>query len=217
VVLAVAGWFYARTWLHYGTPAVANWGELPGEGRIWWQQPGFHTPAYYLKFGEALVHPYLAGFHSFWDSLYSTFWGDGFIAGRTDPSWRHDFWDYGFMTAGYWLALPAAVLLLLGGVRLLAEALGDGPPRRRLALGFLATSVWAVFVAFLALTLQLPFFAQAKASYLLMLTAPLALAFAEGCTAVDGWLARRGWAAGRVALCAWLALFAGALFLSYAA
>jgi hypothetical protein len=213
----VAGWFYAGNWLHYGTPIAANWGELPGKGRIWWQQPGFHTLSYYAHFGEALVHPYLGGFRSFWDSVYSTFWGDGFIGGRTDPYLRHSFWDYGFMSVGYWIAVPATLLLGSGGLRLLWEALGEGPARKRLALGCLATAVYATSLAFLALTLQLPFFAQAKGSYLLMLTGPLALAFATGFSALDNWLARRGWLPARVALHGWLGLFAGVLFLSYAA
>jgi hypothetical protein len=215
VVVLVAGWFYARNWVHYGTPAVANWGRLPGEGRIWWQQPGFHTLGYYAKFGEALLHPYLAGFHSFWDSVYSTFWGDGFIAGRAVPDQRHTFWDYGFMSAGYWLAVPATALLAGGGIGLVRETLGEGPVRRRLALGFLATASWAVSLAFLALTIQLPFFAQAKATYLLMLAGPLALAFAGGFAGVDGWLVGRGWLPARVLLYGWLAAFAGALLLSY--
>ena len=34
---------------------------------------------------------------------------------------------------------------------------------------------------------------------------------------LDGWLAGRGWLPARVALYGWLGLFAGALFLSYAA
>jgi len=212
VFLLVAGWFYARSWLHYGTPVVGNW-ALPGADQRWWQQPGFHTAAYYLRFGEALRHPYLAGFHSFWDSLYSTFWGDGFVAGRTDPYQRHTFWDYGFMSAGYWLALPASVLLLAGGVRLLREALGRGPAHRRLALGWLATAGYAVGFAFLSLTLALPFFAQAKAAYLLMLTGPLALAFAAGFDALDARLGR----APRALLHGWLTACAGAFFLAFAA
>ena len=87
--------------------------------------------------------------------------------------------------------------------------------RRRLALGFLATASWAVSLAFLALTIQLPFFAQAKATYLLMLAGPLALAFAGGFAGVDGWLVGRGWLPARVLLYGWLAAFAGALLLSY--
>lgn len=214
IFLLLAGWFYARNQLHFGAPVVGNW-DLPGEGRDWWLQPGFHTVRWYAGFGEALARPYLSGFVSFWDAVYSTFWGDGFIAGRSDPYHRHDFWNYGFMSAGYWVALPATGLLLGGGVLLLREILGDGPVRLRLALGFLATSVWAVCLAFLQLTLQLPFFAQAKAPYLLMLTPPLALAFATGFLALDGWLDRRGWLVPRAALYGWLTLFAGTLLLAF--
>src|SRR5262249_25521419 len=76
---APAGWFYARNLRLYGTPLVGNW-NLPG--MRWWSQPGFHTASYYLGFGESLRLPVLAGFHSLADSLYSSFWGDGWIAGR---------------------------------------------------------------------------------------------------------------------------------------
>ena len=217
IFLAVAGWFYLRSWLEYGVPVIGNWGELPGEGQVWWQQPGFHTPAYFLGFGEALVHPYLSGFHSFWDSVYSTFWGDGFIAGRVDPTQRHELWSYGFMSVGYWLAVPATVLLLFGAVRLGAQILGDGPPRQRLALGFLATSCWAVMLAFATLTLDLPFFTQAKATYLLMLAGPLSLIFALGLRQADAWLDVRGWTPARALLYGWLGSFAITLLLSYAA
>jgi hypothetical protein len=216
VCAALAGWFYARTWQEYGTPVMGNW-ALPGDAQQWWQQPGFHTPAYYLGFGEALVHPYLSGFRSFWDSVYSTFWGDGFVAGRTDPSARHDFWDYGFMSAGYLLALPATALLVLGAGRLASRALGDPEPRMRLAAGFAAAASWAVLLAFAALTAELPFFAQAKAAYLLMLTPPLAVAFALGFGAADAWLGRLGGTAARAALHGWLAAFAAALYLGFAA
>jgi hypothetical protein len=216
VFALVAGWFYLRNWLAYGTPLVGNW-ALPGEDQRWWQQPGFHTPAYYLRFGEALVHPYLAGFRSFWDALYSTAWGDGFIAGRTDPWRRHAFWSYGFMSAGYWLALPATLLLGAGSFLLAVRTLGSGPARQRLALGFLLSVCWAVALAFLTLTFELAFFAQAKASYLLMLAAPAGLAFASGYARLDAWLERRAAQALRAALAGWLTAFAGALFLGFAA
>jgi len=214
VFLVLAGWFYARTWLLTGTPVLGNW-NLPGADQRWWQQPGFHTPAYYLGFGESLVHPYLSGFRSFADAFFSTFWGDGFAGGVTDPWYRHPFWNYDFMTAGYWLAIPATVLLLLGIGALLRQALGAGPARWRLAVGFLATAGWAATLAFVTLTYELAFFAQAKAPYLLLLTAPLALAFAAGYSAVDAWLAARSAHAVRAAFCGWLVAFAGTLFLGF--
>ena len=216
VFAVAAGWFYARSWLQHGAPIVGNW-ALPGADQVWWQQPGFHTIAWYTQFGESLARPYFSGFHSFWDALYSTFWGDGFVGGRASPTLRHDFWNYDLMSAGYWVALPATFLLLLGVLGLGREAFEHGDPRRRLALLFLLTASWAVFLAFLGLTLELPFFTQAKAAYLSMLTPVLALAFAAGFGALDGWLSARGWLPMRVLLYAWLALHVGTLFLAFAA
>ena len=78
-VAALGGWFYLRNWLHFGRPFVGNW-DLPG--RLgWWEQPGFHTADYYLRFGESMRHPFFAGYQSFWDGVYSTLWGDGLVAG----------------------------------------------------------------------------------------------------------------------------------------
>jgi len=66
------------------------------------------------------------------------------------------------------------------------------------------------------LTYELAFFAQAKAAYLLLLTAPLALAFAAGYSGVDAWLAARSAHVVRALLCGWLVAFAGTLFLGFA-
>jgi hypothetical protein len=208
---AVAGWFYARNWWFFGTPLVANW-DLPGADQVWWQQPGFHTPAYYARFGEALVHPYLSGFHSFWDSIYSTLWGDGFVAGRARASDRHGFWNYDFMSMGYWVALPATALLVAGGVEASRIALRGG--RRGLAFAFLVGCVWVVALGFAYLTLRLPFFAQAKATYALLLTGPLAVFFALAAGRLDALLAR--WLPARACFWGWLALFAGTLHLGFA-
>ncbi len=79
VMTVICGWYYIRNIIHFGRPFMINW-DLPGQR--WWQDPGFHTVQYYLSFGEALRHPYFSAFHSFWDALYSTFWGDGLIGGK---------------------------------------------------------------------------------------------------------------------------------------
>ncbi len=210
---AVAGWFYARNWWLFGNPLIANW-DLPGPGQVWWQQPGFHTPAYYTRFGEALVHPYLSGFHSFWDSVYSTFWGDGFVGGRARATDRHGLWSYDFMSAGYWVALPATALLGLGGVECLRAALRNPERRRRLAFGLLLGSTWTVALGFLYLTLRLPFFAQAKATYTLILLGPLAVFFALGAGRIDAALAGR--TSLRAVFWGWLGLFVGTLHLGFA-
>jgi hypothetical protein len=216
VIALAAGWFYARNWLLFGDPLIGNW-SLPGDERRWWQQPGFHTPAYYASFGEALVHPYLSGFRSFWDALYSSFWGDGFIAGRTDPARRHDFWCYEFMSAGYLVALPASLALLAGVARGTWLAVADPDPRRRVAHAFLLLAAWSVALAFLDLTLRLPFFSQAKAAYLLPAAPALAVWFALGARWLDEILARRGLAGLRAALAGWWTLSAGTFFLAFAA
>jgi len=213
-VLAIAGWFYLRNWLQFGDPLMANWGRMPGAGHTWWQHPGFHTFAYFTHFGEALARPYMAGFRSFWDSSYSTFWGDGFIAGRVYPADRHGFWSYDFMSIGYWLALPATLLLVAGALRGARLALRDPEPGRRAAFALLATAAWVVSLAYLYLSLRLAFFGQAKATYLLVLLTPLALWFALGFRGLDAALAPRSIA--RAALHGWLAAFAGVLYLGFA-
>jgi hypothetical protein len=187
---ALAGWFYVRSWVLLGAPLVGNW-NLPGPSRVWWQQPGFHTPAYYLGFGESLRHPYLSGFHSYWDGLYSTLWGDGGVAGRVFPADRHPFWSYDFMSAGYLLALPMTVLLFYGAWRCVRIALTDPDPGRRAAFSFVTTVAFAVVYSILSLTLSLPYFAQAKAFYGLCMIAPLAVFFAAGAARVDAALEER--------------------------
>jgi hypothetical protein len=208
--LVLAGWFYARNAILFGDPLIANWGDMPGATLKWWQQPGFHTAAFYLNFGEALTHPYLSAFRSFWDSLYSTLWGDGGIAGRVNPSQRHEFWNYGFMSAAYLVAIPASLFAAAGAVRCVGRALRDEDPRRRAAFSFLATLAYAVVFGLMYMSLRLPFFAQAKATYGLILMPPFALFFADGLSWCDKALARRA------VLYGWFALLAGTCFLSFA-
>lgn len=209
----VAGWFYVRTWLELGQPLVGNW-NLPRSDQVWWQQPGFHTLAYYTGFGEALRHPYQAGFHSFWDGIWSTLWGDGGIGGRMHPSDRHEFWNHGLVSASYLWALPVAGLVGLGAVRCTAAALGPGSGPRRAALSFVTTSVWAVGVSMLAITLALPFFAQAKAFYGLCMIAPLAVFFGAGAARLDVACGSR--LVLRAGLAGTLTVALGAFFLAHA-
>jgi hypothetical protein len=213
--LAVSGWFYARNWIELGRPVVGNW-DLASPGLIWWSPPGFHTPQYYLRFGEVLVRPFYSGFVSFWDALYSTFWGDGFVAGRAGVRARHLAWSYELMAAGYALALPASALLGLGFVRCARDAVREREPGRRAAFGLLVLCCAAMGFALFYATLVLPYHGQARASYLLALTPVAALFFARGFVDADRWLARRGWTAGRALLFAWWGALLGVLYLSFA-
>jgi hypothetical protein len=176
-----------------------------------------HTTAFYLNFGEALCHPYLSAFRSFWDSLYSTAWADGGIAGRVNPTQRHGFWDYGFMSAGYLVAVPASLFAGAGAVRCAARALRAGDPRRRAAFSFLATLAYAVLFGLMYMSLRLPYFGQAKASYGLVVMPTLVLFFAEGLTWLDAALAERGWLTARAIVYGWFSLFAATCLLSFTA
>jgi len=215
-LLAVAGWFYARNVALYGRPLIGNW-DLPGAHRVWWSPPGFHTPAYYLRFGEALVHPYFSGFVSFWDSLYSTLWGDGFLAGVAALKFRHEGWHYGYMAAGYALALPLTALLVTGFALALRAAWRDPDPGRRAALGLLLVTPAAMGFALFFATLGLPYHGWPRAPYLLAATPVLALCFAYGLRTLDGALAARGWTPLRALLYGGLGATACVFYLGFAA
>lgn len=187
-IAVLCGWFYLRNLRLHGALVVGNW-NLPGQP--WWSQPGFHTPAYYTGFGESLVRPVLAGFHSFWDALHASFWADGWIAGRASAAVPVEIWNWDFMGLGVWMALPATAALAVGLVRMARLAFEPAEGARRAAWSFLLTIVAAVATALVALTLDLPYFGQAKAPYLLGLVPTFAVAFALGADGLDAWLARR--------------------------
>lgn len=212
-IALVAGWYYARNWAHFGTPLVLNT-HLPGS-LGWWEQPGFHTADYYTGFGEVLRHPFFAGYHSVWDGLYSTFWGDGLVAGMVSLHTRHLFWSYDFMTLGYTLALPATGLLALGFALTVRAALRDPDPGRRMALSLVSTLVFVVGFALVYVTLPLPYYAQAKAFYGLAAIVPLAIVAAHGLAAIPGFFPGDRFLALRALYFGWLGALAGVLVLSY--
>ena len=156
-------------------------------------------------------------FRSFWDALYSTFWGDGWVAAQPLVPMRHDQWNYDFMSVGYLLALPATALLFVGGARALREAFRGEDPRQRAAWWFLLTLIYLMGYALLSLTVELPYFGQARASYALALISPIAVLFALGADACDGALGRRGWHRARLAARAWLVACLVVLYLGFAA
>ncbi len=71
--------------------------------------------------------------------------------------------------------------------------------------------------AFLALTISLPFFAQAKAPYILCLVPVLSVFFASGTVRVDDWLAAPGRLPLRLAFAGLLTAALGCFFLGFAA
>lgn len=215
--LLTAGWFYARNLALYGEPLVGNW-DSSEPGRIWWSEPGFHTADYYLRFGESFSRPFLAGFVSFWDALYSTAWGDGLLAGQGGLRARHSLWNYEWMAAGYLLALPATLLLIAGFGNSCRELLRDREPLRRGALAVIVVLPCALGFATFWVTLELPYFGQAKAFYSLALIPVASFFFARALRGLDGWLSPgRAGRLTRALLFGWLAAFFGVAYLSFAA
>ncbi len=154
--LAVCGWYYARIWLKFGTPLLGNWDVI--SGFTWWQDPGYHTAADYLRFGRSLITPLFSGFAGFADGIYSTLWGDGLSGGASSVNVP---WNLSPMAAGYLWALIPAVLILVGagvtGVRFLRK------PSAELFLLLALSVVIALGLSFM--TLKVPSYAQAKAFY----------------------------------------------------
>ena len=203
VVAALAGWFYLRNLIHFGQLFPLNT-DLPGAVQTWWQQPGYYTSDFFLRFGEVLGHPFLAGFHVAWDSFYATLWGDGQLAGQVTARLSHPYWDWELMAAGYALALPASASVLLGVALAVREAFRAPEPGVRAAWSFLLSLAWALLVSVLYMTLRQPDYGPAKAFYALAGIGPLALFFAQGTGAVDRWLERHGQTWARTLLWGWL-------------
>ena len=164
ICLAVCGWHYTRIWLRFGTPLLGNWDV--SSGFRWWQDPGYHTAADYLRFGRSLVNPLFSGFAGFADGIYSTFWGDGLCGGASSLTTP---WNQQRMVAGYlWALLPTA-LIFFGAGAAIVQFIRKPSSELFLLLGFCAVMVFAlIFMA-----LKVPSYAQAKAFYGLSALTPV--------------------------------------------
>jgi tetratricopeptide (TPR) repeat protein len=169
--LFVCGWYYWGLWTSGGPWSQSRWAY----GSHWWQEDGYRTTGYYLRFGESLLRPLYSGFHSFWDGIYSTLWGDGLCGGATSVDFRPP-WDYDLVTLGYWLALLPTLVVLIGFVLAIRNVL------RRAALEWLLfVGVALLFaLALFYFSLVAPGASQVRASFGLMLLVPLCAIFALG-------------------------------------
>jgi hypothetical protein len=214
VAAAVAGWHYGRNLVEYHRPVVANFGSF-GD-RTWWQQPGFHTAAYYTHFGESLQHPHFSAYASFGDGIYSTLWGDGLVGGLRSVEMKHAYWNYDWMSAGYLLALPMTLLMAFGFLCAAGAAWREQDGGRQVMLYFLLAAVWWLGCALAYYPLMLPAHSSAKAFFALALTGPLAVLVAFGLGRVDAWL-RRPWLLPlRTMLYGWLGALLVVLYISFA-
>jgi tetratricopeptide (TPR) repeat protein len=173
-VVAVCGWHFARVWHRFGTPLIGNWDpRLPF---AWWQDPGYHTTGWYARFGEALICPLFSSITGFADGVYSTLWGDGLCSGSAMMNFRPQ-WNYDLMNASYVVAVPATVLVALGGVAGLVRFLRRPTPEWFLMLGM----VCAFSTGIALMSLRVSSYAQVKAFYALPALLPLCV------LAVTGW------------------------------
>ncbi len=214
IAAALAGWVYLRNQQHFGNALVWNLNVDPAQ--TWWQLPGFHTAAYFLGFGDALTRPWFSSFHSLWDGLYTTLWGDGLLSGATSPAGAGARWRYDWMAAAFLLALPATALLGVGWARLAFRALRGGDLGRRLADSLLVLLPVLFLVSLVGALLRYPFWSGPKSFYGLLLTPELGLLGVLGFAALDDLLARRAPLALRALPWGWAAAFLGAIAWAFA-
>ena len=181
VCVAVCGWHYGRTWKHFGSPFIGVWD--PRLGYSYWQDEGYRTAAYYLRFGASLVKPWFSGLNSFADGIYSTLWGDGALGGTSNFTYQPP-WNYPLMAAAYWLALLPTAAAVIGGILILKSFAKDTRPEWVLMLGLGILGV----LALVQMSLAVPQRCVIKAFYILCVLTPFCACAAWGFS----WLWLRG-------------------------
>ncbi|MEZ4215207.1 MAG: hypothetical protein R3E88_01930 [Myxococcota bacterium] len=165
--------YYAWIASHYGTPFVGNWSDAVGFA--WWQDPGTRTLGDWLRFGRWWSEPWLAGFASVPDGFYATLFADSLLSGEP-TRWLGPPWNDGLAPAALALALVPAAVIAIGLARGARLAWRE-PSWVRVAFAGVGVAMAAAFVA---MTLRVPSFAQAKASYWAPAMIALVAAFACG-------------------------------------
>jgi hypothetical protein len=193
-VAIVSGWYYVRNWVELGKPFVGGWEA--NRGFDWWQDPGYRTPAQFLRFGWFLVQPIAPGTSSMLDGLYSTFWLDGLLSSNYMEGFRPP-WNYSFVVAGAWLALLPSFAMLVGVGMVIAPM---DPARKRVLI--FALSCLAIYLAaYTYMHLSVPVFAIEKAHYIFGLTPICALLGTLGMDVLGK--RRLGRAVSRAWFCCW--------------
>lgn len=223
VAAMIAGWYYTRNWIELGKPFVGGWD--PSRNIDWWQEPGYRTPAEFLRFGRAINYPVWASMAGFWDGLYSTMWTDGMLSSMVLYDHRPP-WNYRFVLSGSLLALFPCTLMLIGALSAIVVNLPSQPPAgpdaarptvvqasgafiKRGALLFSVLAIATYLMAIFDLHLTAPIHSTAKATYTLGLTPCYAMLMAAG----FGVAAR--WSVLRAVLVALLATWCVNSFLAY--
>ncbi len=176
IAFLVSGWYYLRNWVELGKPLIGGWD--PSRQIVWWQDPGYRVPWQLVTFGKALTDPIYAGFYGFWDSIYSTFWLDGFLSSiRIEEAVPP--WNYSLMISGAWLALLPTAGMVIGFLVALGRPYKIGQL-------FSAGCVGLFLAALLHLYLMVPIFSTAKATYTLGLIPCYAVLMSAGLRLIIG-------------------------------
>jgi tetratricopeptide (TPR) repeat protein len=169
VGLAVCGSWLVGVWQRFGSPIVRHRPGLdPTAAAPWWQDPGYLTLEYFLRFGRSLTAPLFSGFHSFADGVYSTLWGDGLIGGRS-ALWTAPPWNYDLMAMGYVLALLPTLAVALGASIALVRFVRSPSAEWFVLSGVAAGAVLALIL----IVLQDGSYAQSKAFFAISALVPL--------------------------------------------
>jgi tetratricopeptide (TPR) repeat protein len=158
VAIVVSGWHYVRVWRHFGTPLVGNFDSI--SGYHFWQDPGYGTFSYLIRFGRALTDPFFSALNGLPDGLYSTWWGDGLCGAMSGWSARPP-WNYDLMGAGYLLAVVPTLFVGVGLVLAVIELLRQPRAQWFLLLGLAGGLTAALLYQFL----RFPYYGHAKAFY----------------------------------------------------
>ena len=180
--VGASAWYYVRNWIRVGTPFVPGWAPGRGAGLSWWQEPGYRTTDQLLRFGQVLIRPFLAGYDSFWDGLYSTFWADGLLSGKINALGVPP-WNYGAMRITIWLSLVVSLLIVAGVLRALVQRNSEGQD----ALGVMALTLVTTLGALLFIFVRVPIYSTVKATYLVALTPGFGILAAGGVASLERW------------------------------
>lgn len=169
----ISGWYYIRNWIVLGAPFVGGWDTTVRA--VWWQEPGYRTPAHFLSFGQSLVYPVYSSLNGIWDSLYSSLWMDASL-GAMGTFEKIPPWNYSFMLSGAILALlPTAGIIAgcIGAVRHASKGMRSGVLFALLFAGVYLAAITTLY-------LKLPIYTTAKASYMMGIIPCIALLGAYG-------------------------------------
>ncbi len=168
----LSGWYYIRNWVELGKPFIGGWD--PSRNIVWWQDPGYRTIGDFITFGRSLTRPIYAGLDGLWDSIYSSFWLDGFLSSMIGYEYRPP-WNYDFMIAGAIFSLIPAAGIVIGFITTVFK-----PGSAKRGQVFSVYCIVVYFVALLYLYVTLPIYSTAKATYTIGLIPCYAILCATG-------------------------------------